>query len=65
MRRNKIYERREPTKDGKLYFIFCEGDDREATYFHFFNKNKLKKKNQKKHFFCNDPLKNFAIDFFN
>lgn len=38
MRRNKIYERREPTKDGNLYFIFCEGDDREATYFHFFNK---------------------------
>ena len=38
MRRNKIYERRESTKDGKLYFIFCEGDDREATYFHFFNK---------------------------
>lgn len=38
MRRNKIYERREPTKDGKLYFIFCEGDDREATYFHFFNR---------------------------
>lgn len=38
MRRNKIYERREPTKDGKLYFIFCEGDDREATYFYFFNR---------------------------
>jgi hypothetical protein len=38
MKRNKIYERREPTKDGKLYFIFCEGDKRETTYFYFFNK---------------------------
>ncbi len=38
MRRNKIYERREPTKDSKLYFIFCEGDKRETTYFHFFNR---------------------------
>ncbi len=38
MRRNKIYERREATKDGKLYFIFCEGADRETTYFYFFNR---------------------------
>lgn len=38
MKRNKIYERREPSKDGKLYFIFCEGDKRETTYFYFFNK---------------------------
>lgn len=38
MKRNKIYERREPTKDGKLYFIFCEGDKRETTYFYFFNR---------------------------
>jgi len=38
MKRNKIYQRREPTKDGKLYFIFCEGDKRETTYFYFFNR---------------------------
>ena len=38
MKRNKIYERREPTKDGKLYFIFCEGEKRETTYFFFFNR---------------------------
>lgn len=38
MKRNKIYERREPTKDGKLYFIFCEGHKRETTYFYFFNR---------------------------
>ena len=38
MKRNKIYERLEPTKDGKLYFIFCEGDKRETTYFYFFNR---------------------------
>jgi RloB-like protein len=38
MKRNKIYERREPTKQGKLYFIFCEGADRETTYFYYFNK---------------------------
>lgn len=38
MKRNKIYERREPSKDGKLYFIFCEGEKRETTYFYFFNR---------------------------
>lgn len=38
MKRNRIYERREATKEGKLYFIFCEGDKRETTYFHFFNR---------------------------
>lgn len=38
MKRNKVYKRREPTKDGKLYFIFCEGDKRETTYFYFFNR---------------------------
>jgi hypothetical protein len=38
MRRSKIYKRREPTREGKLYFIFCEGDRRETTYFYFFNK---------------------------
>jgi hypothetical protein len=38
MKRNKIYERREPSKEGKLYFIFCEGEKRETTYFYFFNR---------------------------
>ena len=38
MKRNKIYERRESTKDFKLYFIFCEGDKRETMYFYFFNR---------------------------
>lgn len=38
MRRNKLYTRREPDKEGKLYFIFCEGEVRETTYFYFFNK---------------------------
>ena len=38
MKRNKIYERRAPTREGKLYFIFCEGAKRETTYFYFFNR---------------------------
>ncbi len=38
MKRNKLYTRREPTKEGKLYFIFCEGEKKETTYFHFFNR---------------------------
>jgi len=38
MKRNKIYERRPPTKDSKLFFIFCEGEKRETTYFYFFNR---------------------------
>lgn len=38
MKRNKLYERRAPTKEGKLYFIFCEGEKRETTYFYFFNR---------------------------
>jgi hypothetical protein len=37
MKRNKIYSRAEPSKEGKLYFIFCEGEKKETTYFHFFN----------------------------
>ena len=36
--RNKLYTRREPYKEGKLYFIFCEGEKRETTYFYFFNR---------------------------
>jgi hypothetical protein len=38
MKRNKLYTRREPNKEGKLYFIFCEGEKRETTYFYFFNR---------------------------
>lgn len=38
MKRNKLYARREPNKEGKLYFIFCEGEKRETTYFYFFNR---------------------------
>jgi len=38
MKRNKHYTRREPDKEGKLYFIFCEGEKRETTYFYFFNR---------------------------
>jgi len=38
MNRNKLYTKREPDKEGKLYFIFCEGEVRETTYFFFFNK---------------------------
>ena len=30
----KLY-RREPDKEGKLYFMFCEGEKRETTYFRF------------------------------
>src|SRR6218665_675191 len=37
MKRNKLYVRREPDKEGKLYFMFCEGEKRETTYFNFFN----------------------------
>jgi len=37
MKRNKLYTRREPDKEGKLYFIFCEGEKRETTDFYFFN----------------------------
>lgn len=38
MNRNRLYTRREPTKEGKLYFIFCEGEKRETNYFYFFNR---------------------------
>lgn len=38
MNRNKLYTRREPDKEEKLYFIFCEGEKRETTYFYFFNR---------------------------
>lgn len=38
MKRNRLYTRREPEKEGKLYFIFCEGEKKETTYFYFFNR---------------------------
>lgn len=38
MKRNKLYVKREPDKEGKLYFIFCEGEKRETNYFYFFNR---------------------------
>jgi hypothetical protein len=34
--RNKIYERKAPTRDAKKVYIFCEGD-REVNYFKFFS----------------------------
>jgi hypothetical protein len=37
-RNNRVYTRRAPDKEGKLYFIFCEGEKRETTYFYFFNR---------------------------
>src|SRR5688572_28121422 len=38
MKRNKYYTRPEPKREGKLYFIFCEGEKRETAYFYFFNR---------------------------
>jgi hypothetical protein len=39
MNRSKLYTRREPSREGgKLYFVFCEGEKRETTYFYFFNR---------------------------
>ena len=35
---NRLYTKRDPSKEGKLYIIFCEGEIRETTYFHFFNR---------------------------
>jgi RloB-like protein len=37
MKRNKLYTRREPIRDSKLCYVFCEGEKRETTYFYFFN----------------------------
>lgn len=38
MKRSRLYTRRAPEKEGKLYFIFCEGEKKETTYFYFFNR---------------------------
>jgi RloB-like protein len=34
--RNKVYEKVEPQNDAKKIYIFCEGEDREVTYFKYF-----------------------------
>src|SRR6218665_2302685 len=34
--RNKIYKKKEPSKDAKKIYIFCEGERREVDYFKFF-----------------------------
>lgn len=38
MKRNKLYVKPEGKRESKLCFIFCEGEKREPTYFHFFNR---------------------------
>ncbi len=38
LNRSKLYTKREPNRESKLYFIFCEGEKRETTYFYFFNR---------------------------
>ncbi len=44
MIRRNIYEKKEATKDETLFYVFCEGEKTETTYFHFFAKfvSKLK-----------------------
>lgn len=37
MKRNKLYTKQDASREAKLYFIFCEGEKRETTYFYFFN----------------------------
>lgn len=34
--RNRLFERREPSKEAKIIYIFCEGRDREYWYFQYF-----------------------------
>jgi hypothetical protein len=34
--RSKLYTRREPTKEAKLFIIFCEGQNTEPMYFRYF-----------------------------
>lgn len=36
LQRSKLYTRREPTKDAKLFLIFCEGGTTEPNYFGYF-----------------------------
>ena len=35
--RKRLYTKKEPDKEAKLFIIFCEGQKREAEYFNFFN----------------------------
>lgn len=35
--KNKLYERKDPTKDSKLIIIYCEGKKRENDYFSYFS----------------------------
>lgn len=34
--KNRLFERREPSRDAKLFIIFCEGKKREPDYFNYF-----------------------------
>lgn len=34
--RNRLFERRPPSKEAKIIYIFCEGADRELKYFQYF-----------------------------
>ncbi|TDK47914.1 RloB family protein [Algoriphagus formosus] len=34
--RNRLFERRPPSRDAKIIYIFCEGRDREYWYFQYF-----------------------------
>jgi len=36
LRRNRLYTKKEPDKDATVFYIFCEGKDREPEYFRFF-----------------------------
>ena len=38
IRRNRLYEKKEPSRDAQKVYILCEGDDREYNYFLFFQK---------------------------
>jgi hypothetical protein len=34
--KNRLYERRPPSRDARLFVIFCEGEKREIQYFQYF-----------------------------
>ena len=35
--RNRLFERKEPSRDARLFIIYCEGKRREPEYFKYFN----------------------------
>jgi hypothetical protein len=35
--KNRLYERKDPFRDAKLFIIYCEGKRREPEYFSYFN----------------------------